>query len=331
MNASNLEEALYLLMGKSDASHADPSEFRARMESLREYGRLPRGRENHATLLNDEQIADAVLGLTAVKPGWAGHFALILRTLKPVGGKTASFDGVENLSESVQRLLTDKQARERLIDLSLTSAEHGTNANGHATLRYQSKGEEKTVHFVHQLALSLHGVGAEKEYDPKSWAGPSSRQLVLSRGFFENLAKRIEVIRHLKPGPASDGSEYDATEAEDRRRKALGVRDNSRYLNVGVDNQVTWPRTETLATFDRYTMVLLPKTKDKLVGAARSWQAAESRPLLMPKAQSNWALMSSRLGALWWLIPSGLQKSAARPKRPSFRGSPVMKRRLQTP
>ncbi len=60
MYASNLEEALYLLMDKSEASHADPSEFRARMESLRGYGRLPRGRENHTTLLTDEQIADAI-------------------------------------------------------------------------------------------------------------------------------------------------------------------------------------------------------------------------------------------------------------------------------
>lgn len=261
MYASNLEEALCNLMDKSDASHADPSEFRARMESLRGYGRLPRGRENHATLLNDEQIADAVLGMVAIKPGWAGHVALILRTLKPVGGKPASFDGAENLGEAVQRLLTDKQARESLVDLSLTSAEHGTNANGHATLTYKSTGEVKSVHFVHQLAVSLHGVGAEKEYDPKSCAMVSSRQLVLSRAFFESLARRIEVIRHAKTGPSSDGSEYDAGEAEDRRRKALGVRNDSRYLNIGVDNQVTWPRTETLVTFDRYTMVLQPKTK----------------------------------------------------------------------
>lgn len=264
MYASDLEEALYLLMDNSDASHADPSEFRARMESLRGYDRLPRGRENHGTLLSNEQIADAILGLAALKPAWAGHAALILRTLKPVGGKPASFEEAENLSEAVQRLLTDKQSRERLIDLSLTSAEHGTNANGHATLRHQTAEGVKTVHFVHQLALSLHGAGAEKTYDQRSWARPASRQLVLSRVFFENLAKRIEVIRHLKPGPSSDGSEYGATEAEDRRRKALGVRNNSRYMNIGVDNQVTWPRTEALVTFDSFTMVLLPKTKDNV-------------------------------------------------------------------
>ena len=126
-------------MDKSEASHADPSEFRARLESPRGYGRLPRGRENHATLLTDEQIADAILGLAAIKPGWAGHVALVLRTLKPVGGKPASFEGAENLSEAVQTLLKDKQASECLIDLSLTSAEHGTNANGHATLRVSER------------------------------------------------------------------------------------------------------------------------------------------------------------------------------------------------
>jgi hypothetical protein len=44
-----------------------------------------------------------------------------------------------------------------LIDLTLTSAECGTNSNGHATLKYKSEGGEKAVHFVHQLALSPHG------------------------------------------------------------------------------------------------------------------------------------------------------------------------------
>jgi len=35
-------------------------------------------------------------------------------------------------------------------------------------------------------------------------------------------------------------------------------------LNVGVDNQVTWPIEEKLVKFDRYTLVLLPKTKDNV-------------------------------------------------------------------
>ena len=35
-------------------------------------------------------------------------------------------------------------------------------------------------------------------------------------------------------------------------------------MNIGVDNQVTWPEEEKLITFDRYTLVLLPKTKDNV-------------------------------------------------------------------
>lgn len=262
MYASDLEKAFFLLMAKSDAASTDPSDYRARMESLRGYGRLPRGRENHATLLSDEQIADAVLSLCTVKPKWAGHIALVLRSLKPVGGIAVSFGGAETLNRAVQILLSDKAAREQLIELTLTAAEHGTNANGHATLTYKNGDQVRTSYYVHQLALSLHSAGAEKTYNPSSWARPSSRRLVLNRSFFDMLADRAGAIRRLRPSPSSDGSEYDASEADGRRLQALGVRNGSRYLNIGVDNQVTWPRTEALVTFDRYTMVLLPKTKE---------------------------------------------------------------------
>jgi hypothetical protein len=47
-----------------------------------------------------------------------------------------------------------------------------------------------------------------------------------------------------------------------RRYERLGVRPGSRFLNVGVDNQVTWPREEMLIKFDQYRFVLMPKTRD---------------------------------------------------------------------
>jgi hypothetical protein len=37
--------------------------------------------EFDALMLNDEQIADAIFGLAAIKPGCSGHVALILRSL----------------------------------------------------------------------------------------------------------------------------------------------------------------------------------------------------------------------------------------------------------
>ena len=55
---------------------------------------------------------------------------------------------------------------------------------------------------------------------------------------------------------------YDAAEAEEQRYQRLGVQRGSNFLNVGVDNQVTWPPKETLTKFDKYHLVLLPKTRD---------------------------------------------------------------------
>jgi hypothetical protein len=37
---------------------------------------------------------------------------------------------------------------------------------------------------------------------------------------------------------------------------------NSNFLNVGVDNQVTWPGEETLVDFEGHKLILLPKTRE---------------------------------------------------------------------
>lgn len=63
-------------------------------------------------------------------------------------------------------------------------------------------------------------------------------------------------------GRSRDGSEYDSEEARAARAARLGGKPNSRFLNMGVDTQVTWQKEETLISFDRYHLVLMPKTKD---------------------------------------------------------------------
>jgi hypothetical protein len=47
---------------------------------------------------------------------------------------------------------------------------------------------------------------------------------------------------------------------KDERAKRLGLLPHSKFLNLGVDNQVTWPREETVIAFEGYRFVLLPKT-----------------------------------------------------------------------
>lgn len=61
---------------------------------------------------------------------------------------------------------------------------------------------------------------------------------------------------------AGDGSEYDADEARQARWRSLGVEPGSRFLTIGVDTQVTWPKQESLVRFDRYDLVLMPKTRE---------------------------------------------------------------------
>ena len=90
---------------------------------------------------------------------------------------------------------------------------------------------------------------------------PAARQLVLDRRFFDILA--TEMANSLSwPTPAGDGTEYDSDDARRARLKALDVRANSRFLNIGVNTQVIWPKQETLVQFDQYHLVLMPKTAE---------------------------------------------------------------------
>jgi hypothetical protein len=91
-----------------------------------------------------------------------------------------------------------------------------------------------------------------------------SRETSFNREFFDDLARAVQLARARKTPPEGDGSEYDTEDALQERYRKLGVRPGSNFLNIGVDNQVTWPREETVVNFDRYSLVLMPKTKDSV-------------------------------------------------------------------
>lgn len=87
---------------------------------------------------------------------------------------------------------------------------------------------------------------------------------MFTRTFFDLVNTAITRSLAFPGSPAGDGSEYKAEEALQARYKALGVQANSRFLNAGVDTQVTWPKHEMLVRFGRYQLVLMPKTKDHM-------------------------------------------------------------------
>ena len=111
MFAKDLEYLLAKCARQSDVSPIDPTDIAARFDSLRGYGKLPRGRENRVKRLNSAEIAAAILGLVPMSPNWAGHTAVILGDLRPVGGASASFLGATNLTAAIKRLLDDSAAR----------------------------------------------------------------------------------------------------------------------------------------------------------------------------------------------------------------------------
>jgi len=262
MIALGLAATIFELAIGSDMSTVARHDIMERFESLRGCGKLPRGRERRNQQLTDAEIASALLGLVSPNPKWAGHTATVLCKLNTVGGANASFHGTDTLQEAIERILTDEAARNGFVTLTVSGAESGTNSHGSATLVHEIDGKRHHVFYVPAQAVSQLQPGMEERFDFHLRHAPLSRDLMFGRRFFERLAKAIEAPKLSTEPLQSDGSEYEAEEAREARYRRLGARPGSRFLNVGVDNQVTWPKTETVVQFDHYTLVLMPKTRE---------------------------------------------------------------------
>lgn len=225
---------------------------------------MPRGRGKRERPLSDKEVAAALMGMVPVEPGWAGHAAAILENLKPVGGDANGFASAPTLSAAIAGILADESARKSLVSLRMSVAESGTNSNGSAVILCERDGTRRQTFYVPREAVSLFQPGAEAHFDAERRHAEFSREVVFNRCFFEQLARKVEQDRSFPRPPAGDGAEYDAEEAEQARRLRLGACPSSRFLNIGVDNQVDWPLAETLVHFDKYKLVLMPKTKDHM-------------------------------------------------------------------
>jgi hypothetical protein len=262
MFAKNLELTLFELCQKGDMSATGPKEISERFASLRQYRKLPNGRERRDQVLTAGDIAAAILGLVSANPKWAGHVAIILCNLRTVGGAEASFFGTTTLQNAVERILTEPVARKSVVRLTVSGAECATNSHGMATLAYEVDGVRRRVFYMPKEAVSQLQPGAEQNFDAEFRNAPLSREWSFNRRFFDQIARANEIARAFPRPPEGDGSEYDAEEARQERFRKLGAVPDSRFLNIGVDNQVTWPREETVVKFDQYQLVLMPKTRD---------------------------------------------------------------------
>ncbi|RTL67097.1 MAG: hypothetical protein EKK42_15065 [Pseudonocardiaceae bacterium] len=265
MYASNLQELLYHCSEHSDVSPQVFAEFTERFNSLRGYGYLPKGRDQHKQLLTPRQVALAILGLIPTRSSWAGHGATVLKSLSPVGGPKGSFRNSATLVDTIELLLTSAEALETIVTIRVILGETGTNSTGGATLTYEDDGIRKMAFFMPHMAVSFSHEGTESSFDlDRMRASLTSREMSFGRPFFERIARAMRDAAHDPGEPVSDGSEYDDEDAKQAVWKKLGVMRNSRFLNMAADNFVTWPKEPTLVKFDGHHFVLMPRTKDNI-------------------------------------------------------------------
>ena len=261
MHARTLEFVLQRISRTSDFGQESRDAYERRFRSLRGCSLLPRGRENRAQRLTEKQIANAIFGMVAIQPEQAGFISLILSKLVPTSDLSGSFRGLGNLADTIILLLEHEPARKQLRKLSLSVAEAGVNSHGYAELLYvDSKDELHQVNFSSSSTGGSATVNKRAEIHSIARHAPMSRETVFNGQFFKELVREIDRSRHLTQ-PPGDGKEYSIEEAEERRRRKLGVFPGAHYLNIGVDCHVTWPGEEQLVKFGNYELVLCPINK----------------------------------------------------------------------
>lgn len=233
-----------------------------RFESLRGYGRLPKGRENAGVRLTSEQIASAVLGFAHPAPGFAGHASLILGDLRPVGGEAGSFKGARSLREAIASLADDEDRSSELVRVNLTLEQDFRGEEYGATVYFRQNGQRRVASFVSKLAASLLVPGAEQDYDHEQLRKQTAIQRSLSPEFFRDLSREVSISRQLDRPLKTDWTEYETEEEKAEFYRRLGARRGSSFLNLRVDAQVTWPEEPTTVSFGGHQLVLFPKTGD---------------------------------------------------------------------
>lgn len=257
MYAYELEHVLARLFRKSDFHSSEDQAMPARFAALRESGQLPQGREKRGQRLTLNEVAAAILGIVTGSPAWAGHAAICLKSLVPVGGPSAAW-GVENLNAAVVLLLSDQLMRNRLIRLTITGSEVGVNSNGSAEMVLQAGEYSERAAFFGHLAFSTQKLGAERTYSFDRRHSESSREVSLNSEFFRKISYDYELSTRLNHPPKGDGSEYNPEEELGAFYKKLGARQRSRYLNVGVETTIQWPRKACQFPFGNAAIVALP-------------------------------------------------------------------------
>ncbi|WP_120496647.1 methylamine utilization protein MauJ [Kiloniella sp. EL199] len=263
MIARQLERIIENQISKFSISNQPQGHIAQRFESLRSFGLLPSGKIRNSQHLTLEQIVSGVLSIISSRADFAGHTSLIIKSLKPVGGDKVSFMGTKSLCKALETLLNiNENALNSLIKVTISDSEIYTNSYCRAAIHYKVNDKVKITYYVDKNASSLFQKDAEINYNPTQITSSVINDIVFYPSFFQAINKnlKLEAARSPVQYPEEpDTSEEIETEARD---KYLGITGNSNFINMGVDCQVTWPKHETVVTFDNCQIVLMPKSKE---------------------------------------------------------------------
>jgi hypothetical protein len=258
MYAGELARFLHERLGRLN----DLEKTLKRFESLRSYRRLPGGQENSGVRLTNEQISSAVLGFVPESPSAAGHVSLCLGSLQPLGGKKASFHHSENVVQALGTILETENGWQSLARVEFSIGEDPSRDEYGVRFVVCEGGDRRNVSFVSSLATSSLIEGAERTHDHDRMRSAVIRQLVLGPEFFRDLSRKISLSRSLAHPPSQDWRGYETEEARRAFHRRLGAHPSSRFLNVPVETQVTWPSEPTRLRFADHWFVLFPKTRE---------------------------------------------------------------------
>jgi hypothetical protein len=116
---------------------------------------------------------------------------------------------------------------------------------------------------VGHTAISLLQPGAEEAFNHRELISSVVTETVFYAPFFRSIANELKREASAPPiALAIPPEDEDEETRKEERTKRLGILPNSQFLNLGVDNQVTWPADETPVQFEDYRLIMLPKTAE---------------------------------------------------------------------
>jgi len=195
MIAKNLERLI------GEIAHRKETEMVQRFQNLRNLSGIhfPSGRGKHAENLMPHQIVVGVLSIVPSKPGYT-MYLLSLLSLKPVGGKKASFFGAETFSGAIQIILENNSALESFLELRASVSEiDAQGTGGTAEIIYTDEnGKEKIAYFVTKNALTLMAEGAENTYNPRAALTQIREETIFYRELFQRIVESLEDEKEYK-------------------------------------------------------------------------------------------------------------------------------------